>query len=410
MNHWLTSLTQRLRNDSGPKGRVGPLLIGVFIVSIAIAAGIGFTQSEQAKADSRSRESIRVLVTQTETADKTQSFTRNRTYLGMVEPFQTSQVGFELSGGVQEVYVREGEQVTRGQVIAELDTLRLSAARREARAGLSEAEASLALAQTTLARTERARDLNAVSNQQMDEARRNLDMQRAMVSRVAAQLERIDVDLTKSTLRAPFDGIISRRFIDQGTVVNAGQPILEIMETGSTEIRLGIDRSLSDSLTPGTTFEAEFNGKSFPIQVKRVLPGRNNATRAVEVIAALTDDKGYLREGDLVTVRLDEQVVQEGFWLPVAALMENSRGLWSCYVAEPLKEAGEASGATHRLTRRDLELIAMEANRVYVTGGLHDGDQVVVEGLHRVVPDQRVRISRRDLGLTDSPTLVSMAN
>jgi hypothetical protein len=92
----------------------------------------------------------------------------------------------------------------------------------------------------------------------------------------------------------------------------------------------------------------------------------------------------------------------DGFWLPVGALAEAARGLWSCYVAVPLDANARVAadgGATHRLEQRPLEVLETVSGRdgvgdlrAYVRGALDAGDLVVSEGLQRVVAGQRVRL------------------
>ena len=82
-----------------------------------------------------------------------------------------------------------------------------------------------------------------------------------------------------------------------------------------------------------------------------------------------------------------------GTWLPLSALTESSRGSWAAYVAVESRVREEADGASHRLTRRDVEIVHAESERVFVRGTLAAGDTVVVEGLQRLVPGQRVRLA-----------------
>ena len=85
-----------------------------------------------------------------------------------------------------------------------------------------------------------------------------------------------------------------------------------------------------------------------------------------------------------------------GFWLPLTALTESSRGLWACFVVDALGDGRGGSAATHTLARRELEVLHTDGNRVYVRGTLQDGEQVVSEGLQRLVPGQRVRLAASD--------------
>jgi RND family efflux transporter MFP subunit len=239
--------------------------------------------------------------------------------------------------------------------------------------------------------------LKAVSAQQLDEATSNLERQRALVVRVKAQLDRIDVDLKKSQLFAPYAGTLAARMSDEGTVLASGQPVLEITETARTEIRIGFDRDLSSTLKPGTIIDASVRGLSMPLRIDRILPGRDKITRVVQFIATPIRPEIPLREADLVEVTLKQHIHQPGVWLPVSALTENARGLWSCLVAEPIADANASDGATHRLKRRDAQIESLEGERVYVSGHFKPGDQVVMDGVPRVVPNQRVRLGNGTL-------------
>ncbi len=74
-------------------------------------------------------------------------------------------------------------------------------------------------------------------------------------------------------------------------------------------------------------------------------------------------------------------------------MTESSRGLWACYVAEELSRRELPDSATHRLRRRELEIVHQEADRVFVRGTLADGELIVTEGMQRLVPDQLVRLA-----------------
>lgn len=246
--------------------------------------------------------------------------------------------------------------------------------------------------EATLKRTRQARELNAVSIQQLEEAELNRIAREATVNRTRAQLERIEIDLEKSVLRAPFTGEVAQRLLDEGTVTAAVQPVLRITESGQNEIRVGLSRQSQQDLEMGQQLEARVRGESFSVTIDRILPGRNPRTRTVQVVALPESENLELREGDLVEILLKSRVPTPGYWLPITALTESGRGLWSCYVAEPLNPEETSGEATHRVTRRELEVLYLEGNRAFVAGSLNPGEQVVLEGLHRIVPDQRVQL------------------
>ncbi|MDJ0624686.1 MAG: efflux RND transporter periplasmic adaptor subunit [Desulfocapsaceae bacterium] len=337
-------------------------------------------------------QTLRVLTVPTTPLVKETSYLRHRYYLGVVEPQRSSSLGFEVAGMIKTIHIREGEFVEKGALLAELDTQRLEAARQESEAQLIEAKATYTLAQATLERTRHAQKLKAVSIQQLDEAISNLDSQQARVARVKAQVNRINVDLAKAKIYAPYAGSIAERRSDEGTVIGAGQTVLELLETAKTEIRIGFDRDVSAELEIGSRFPAKVRNIPLTLEIERILPGRDQSTRVVQVIAVPVSSSVELREDDLVEVSISQQITTPGYWLPVSALTENARGLWSCLVAVPLEDSEKEQQATHRLVRRDVEILALEEDRLFVSANFDGEEQLVVNGVHRVVPQQRVNI------------------
>lgn len=366
------------------------LFILVLIVSIIIGHGLFFKEVE---ANNDQSKKIRVLSVITKPVEVQESYSRIRHFLGYVEAGRTSRLGFEIGGTLQNLFVQEGETVSKGTLLASLDTSRLIASKNEVTAQLKEIEATLKLARATFSRTRQAKKLLAVSTQKLDEAEYDLLRQQASLERIQASINKIDVDIEKSSIYAPYSGKISYRMKDEGAVVTSGQPVLEIMETDVVEIRIGIDRTLSQKLQPGDVLNGITSGSHFAMEIDRILPGREQSTRLVEIIASPQGDKTSLREGDVVDIQLTDRIQRQGVWLPVSSLKENVRGLWSCMVAIPLSKEDKATTATHILQRRDIEVITFEQDRIYVSGDLLSGTEVVLDGLHRVVPGQRVHIA-----------------
>jgi len=317
-----------------------------------------------------------------------------RAFVGVVEARRESRVGFELGGRVADVSFDEGDFVEAGEVVARLDTSILEAERETLRAARDEARAAAELAAITRERVATARAKNAVSSQQWDEADKSHQSLVAALARADAAVAAIDTRLAKAELRAPFAALVAERLVDEGQVVAAGAPVFQLLESAAPEVRIGVGGDAIDGIRAGQETVLRVRDERIPATVKAVLPVRGNGTRSVDVIFTLHAEFDGIRRGDLATLEVARPEPGRGFWLPLTALTESSRGLWACYVAEPLEalDAG-ARAATHRLRRRELEIIHLDGDRVYVRGTLKDGELVVTEGLHRLVPDQLVRIA-----------------
>jgi len=318
-----------------------------------------------------------------------------RSFVGRVEARRRSAVGFELAGTLDRVHVDEGDEVAEGELLAELDTDRLRARRDRLMAARERASAERELAEATLRRRRALFEGDAASAQGLDEAERSARTARAALREAEASVRSVSVDLEKSLLRAPYDARVSARRADEGQVLAAAEPVLELLERSAPEARIGVAGEATEALATGQRHGLRIRGRRFPATVRALLPVRERATRTVDVLLRLESGPASVRSGDLAALELQRRIAERGFWLPLEALTASARGLWACYVTEPLSAgAAEATGdGTHRLARRELEVLHQQGDRAFVRGTLSAGELVVVEGLHRLAPGLEVRLA-----------------
>jgi RND family efflux transporter MFP subunit len=344
--------------------------------------------SAQDTAAAKASAAIPVAVFQAQFDD---NYDQKQSLTGRLEAGRISATGFELPGKLAEVLVDDGDQVAAGQAIAKLDTQRMRANRAEIAALTDQAQVQLNLATTTLERMREALEFRGVSQQEYDEALNQTESARAQLAANRSRLLSIDVDLDKSTLTAPFDALITRRHIDEGQVVQAGQAVLTLQEKGALSVRIGVAGQALDALTPGSTHTLKIRDASIDAIVRQQLPQRDDVSRTVDVLLDVPDVTPDLRAGDLARLELRRRVSERGVWLPLEALAEGQRGLWTVYVAVPSRQAD--IGATHKVEPRPVEIIYQDTDRVFVRGTLEPGDEIIRAGLQRVVPGQFVRLS-----------------
>jgi RND family efflux transporter MFP subunit len=324
------------------------------------------------------------------------SFGRSHEFLGRVEAARKSRLAFDLSGEVIAVKFEEGDEVGKGEIIAMLDASRLEARERELAAARESASASHALAVLSLKRIEELRGTNAVPQQQLDDARAEEERQAAALRGVDAQLASLAVEVRKSPLRTPYAGRVNTRFVDEGEVVQPGNPIVELLEVGRLEARIGISPEVARGLVPGNPYELEEAQSIGPISatLRNILPARDDATRTVDAIFELPPANGesVLFPGDLVTFAWTKNVERTGAWIPRSALTESVRGLWACYQVTPLAELTDDGRAIHRLERRDVEVLEERADEVFISGMRPEGAQILADGVQRVAPGQQVLV------------------
>lgn len=365
------------------------VVLAVHFLFVFLAGCAPGDPASQAPDDKGGSQPGRALTATTTVAEREEAYVKTAEYVGKVEAARSSELGFELAGTLLAVQVDEGSEVAKGAVLAELDTARLEARRDELQAALEEADASVELAEATFKRTKNLVARKAVSEQALDEARQDQDAGRAAVRRIRAQLESVEVDLSKSKLVSPFAGTVSTRLLDEGTIVAPGQAVLRLLETGTLEIRAGMSKAVVGELEEGANLSVRTaDAREIPVVVERILPQRGTRTRTVDVILSGLDRGTGLRDGDLVGVPVETKVETGGFWIPRTALTGSARGLWSCYVAQPVGKGNPAP--MRRVERRELEILHQDGERVFVKGGLREGEHVVTSGVHRLVVGQLV--------------------
>lgn len=409
-------------------------LWGVPLVAIPVALGAWtLLRPPAAEPELASALPVAVIAPQPVSA-----YTTEQTYTGELVAARTSRLSFEAGGTVVALQVDEGERVSAGQPLAQLDIRSLQAQRQglvaqrdRARAQLQELEAGprqqdIAAAQATvadldqqvaLAQLQRGRreDLyarGAISREELDqqsfntgslEQRRSqaqsqldellagtrpeqIQAQAAQVRQLEAQIQAVEVDLAKSVITAPFAGQINQRLADEGMVVAGGSPVLELVEAGPLEARIGLPAEVAADLAVGSVQDLAVGDRTYPATLTALLPELDGPSRTVTARFTLTE-AAPLTLGQTVRLTLAQTQPAEGFWVPSTALVEGAQGLWSVYVVVAADPEDPATVAA-----RPVEIVHTDGEGALVRGLLQPGDQVIPAGSQRVVPGQTVEV------------------
>ncbi|MEW9797346.1 efflux RND transporter periplasmic adaptor subunit [Alteromonas sp. CYL-A6] len=303
---------------------------------------------------------------------------------GLIESAQDARIGFDVAGEVEAVLVEEGDTVSQGQILATLDTARLNARKKELQASLVRANAESELTALTYQRIDKLVRQNLESSQRRDEADAQWRAAKARVDEVAAALASLDVEIAKTRLVAPFDGRITARFMDEGTVVNAGTAVVALTNTQQLQARFAMPASDIDRFQAGQRVSVSVGGQTYEATVTQRLSLRSTQTRTVDMLVTLSG-AGDVKPGDMATLEVWHARPEQGAWLPVSALSNGLRGLWTVFVAEQ-------NGADTVLNARTVEVVYSDENRVFVRGALREGERFVKGGTHKLSPGQHVAV------------------
>lgn len=313
-------------------------------------------------------------------------YEQKRLVVGRAEAPQTSNLGFDLAGSVVNIWIDEGQKVTQGQILAELDDQRLRAQMSELSAILNRAKSEENLAELSLKRIVELVDKKLESAQRLDESAESVNAAKALVDEVLARKQTLQVEIGKTKLLAPFDGSVVSRLVDKGTVVGAGQTLFSLQQNGQLEVRFALSTDYANKFVVGQVFTLTTYSSQVLGEIKSIAQQRRLDTRTVDVIIRLIEPNLSILPGDLLHIDISSDINAQGFWVPRKALVSGVRGLWSLFVVEAID--GE-----FQLVAKLVEMVHADDKKVFVRGALKDAELVVVEGVQSLVPGQKVIIN-----------------
>lgn len=282
---------------------------------------------------------------------------------GKLFPVQQSKVSFQIGGKIQNIYVDIGDKVLKDDILAELDN-------REITANLNQAKAKYQLASQLL---DRFKDLKAqghISIQELDKAESDF-----LVAQ--SQYDFYKVKLEQTKILAPFNGLIQSRYLDEGSVINPGLPILEIIDSEKVEAHVALPLYLIDKISMQESFTFNLNGESINGVLKRLSPmslgGSNNRL-------AIFEFNTFFVPGAVINLELEINEIERGTWIPLKALSQSDGGLWSVYTVDK----------DNKVSKELVEVIYYEGKNAYVSGTLSDGDLVIKGGATKVIEGQLI--------------------
>ncbi|MDI1252283.1 efflux RND transporter periplasmic adaptor subunit [Thermomonas sp.] len=300
---------------------------------------------------------------------------------GPVAAWEEMQLGVEVSGlRVTALNVDVGQQVRKGELLLQIDHRSLDSDLAQANASLREAEAGASLARSQLARGELLVKDKYISATQLDELRASRMQGDARVGTARAMRDNAALRRSFADLRAPDDGVISKRLVQPGQVVASGSELLRLIRQGRLEWRAELAETELARVKPGDRIQlATRDGKTVIGSVRAVSPGVDASTRTGTIHADLPQPEG-LQSGTFLQGRIDTGTAQ-AITVPTAAVVQRD--------GHPNVFTVDAKGIVHRLRIRTG---GTDAGHVEVLDGLKAGDRVVNDGAGFLGDGDSVRI------------------
>ena len=247
---------------------------------------------------------------------------------GTLEAWTEASIRARSSGYVEHWYADIGAQVTAGQTLATLVAPELEAGLRQARDEQATAQANFDIAATTAARWQAMLRQKATSAQEAEQRGAELNARRAELSAAKANVVRLAQSVTYTRLVAPFDGVITSRAVDVGTLVDAGAPTELFHEVQSSRLRLvlSVPDAQAAAVRCGMAVQVEVGSRLIDAKVARTAGAIDLASRMQRVEVDLPNADGTLLPGQYVRVLLSAAAHAPGSIVPVEAVLYRPAG------------------------------------------------------------------------------------
>lgn len=299
---------------------------------------------------------------------------------GTVISINDSRIAAEVEG-VLTWLATAGDSVAAGSVIARIDPRLMNIALLRARAEVARLESDLQYHQQQVARHEELAASRHTPAHLLDEIRAQRDQLRHQLSDAAAQLERAEGDLERTTIRAPFAGHVAGRLASVGEYVTRGDAVLRLVDTHRLEITLRAPLTVAPFIKPGLEVEVTSGGVSRLRAVRAVVPVGDTVSRMVEI--RLDVSEGDWLVGTPVQVSLPADTPVTAVAVPRDALVERSGDAFIYTVT------GE-----NRARQISADIVATVGLWVGVSSGIEPGDRVIVRGAERLADGEPVEVIR----------------
>jgi RND family efflux transporter MFP subunit len=220
-----------------------------------------------------------VLVAPVETGE----VTPQAEFIGTVFYEEVSDVASELSGRVEEVRFEEGQRIKKNQVLIKLGADILNQSLLATRATYEQALSDLEIARIELKRKEKLFKTKSISEQSYDEDRFGVKGIEKRAASLKAEVERIEIELQKKIIRAPFDGVVIKRHVDRGEWLAEGATVAILAKDDVIDIVANVSEKFIPFIQVGMPVKAVINGKDITGSVIAVVPRGDVATRTFPV-------------------------------------------------------------------------------------------------------------------------------
>lgn len=295
---------------------------------------------------------------------------------GNVDTRQNLIIYPEFSGVLSQVYVKTGQKVSKGQMLAKIDDGGLSNQ-------LAQMETQAALAKTTFERQKNLWDKKIGSEIQYLQAKTNYEAQMKAVAQMRAQV-------AKTVVRAPFSGIIDEVITDKGQVVGPGQQLMRIVNLSDMYVSANIPESFIGKIKVGAIVDVQIKsiGKTYQGKVRQVGNYINPNNRNFSIEVAVPNKDNLLRPNQVAVLKIEDYKKPNAILVPESIVTENAAG-------EKIVFTVDTSSKEPKAVKKTITIGLTSGSNVEVKSGLNKGETIIIEGARSVQNGDQVEILKK---------------
>jgi RND family efflux transporter MFP subunit len=382
-------MASEMENQSQPqKSRLFGVLIFAVIVLVIVGAFTLLQRRTQYQALAKETE-VRAVPTVAVIHPVTEPTEEGLVLPGSMQAYVESPIYARTNGYLKKWYRDIGSRVQKGELLAEIDTPEVDQQLIQAKADLETSQANANLSHITASRYGDLIKTDSVSKQEVDNAAGDLAAKQATVASAQANVHRLSELESFKHIYAPFSGVITRRNVDIGTLINAGnggstQLLFSLAQTDPIRVYVSVPESAAPSIRPGLPAHLEltqFPGRKFQGKVVRTAEAIDPTSRTLLTEVDVPNKTGELLPGGYAQVHLDVQVASARLQVPVNALLFRSEGLRAVVV-----------GPDHKLHLQQLTIGRDYGVSLEVLQGIQASDWIVVNPADSLEEGQQVNV------------------
>ena len=295
---------------------------------------------------------------------------------GNVDTKQNLIIYPEYSGVLSQVYVKSGQKVNKGQILARIDDGGLSNQ-------LAQMETQATLAKTTFERQKNLWDKKIGSEIQFLQAKTNYEAQMKAVAQMKAQLG-------KTIVKAPFSGVIDEVITEKGQVVGPGQQLMRIVNLSDMYVSANVPESFIGKIKNGAIVDVEVKstGKIYKGKVRQIGNYINPNNRNFSIEVAVPNSDNLLRPNQVAVLKIEDYKKPNAILVPESIVTENA-------VGEKIIYTVDTSGKEPKAIKKTIVVGLTSGANIEVKSGLNKGEQIIIEGARSVQNGDIVEIIKK---------------